>query len=113
MNDNNDIAAACCCCCFSSNDLRNEQLLHTMITVSSALESIVPPFERIINESQICEIEDEEISVTDRALVNNDMLLKALDEELVEIRKLSIQFASHVAKVEKIRILIKNNHQDY
>jgi hypothetical protein len=63
--------------------------------------------------SKICEIEDEEISVTDRALVNNDMLLKALDEELVEIRKLSIQFASHVAKVEKIRILIKNNHQDY
>lgn len=43
---------------------------------------------------------------------NNDMLLKALDEELVEIRKLSTQFASHVAKVEKIRILIKNNHED-
>jgi len=43
---------------------------------------------------------------------NNDMLLKALDEELVEIRKLSTQFASHVAKVEKIRILIKKNHND-
>ena len=41
---------------------------------------------------------------------NNDMLLKALDEELVEIRKLSTQFASHVAKVEKIRKLIKKNH---
>jgi hypothetical protein len=43
---------------------------------------------------------------------NNDALMKALDELLVETRELSTQFALHVAKVEQIRTLIKNNHQD-